>query len=73
LWETLVVLRDSEVFVDDSVTDLLDLRKEVRRLHIKVTLLEKYLKAAMSLPILGIDSEEYEKALHQALAKEDRL
>jgi hypothetical protein len=59
--------------MDASATELQDLRKEVRRLHIKVTLLERYLKAAMSLPILGIDSEEYEKALHQALAKEDRL
>jgi hypothetical protein len=50
--------------------DAKELENEVKRLHIKLTLLERYLKTSMELPILGLDSTGYEKELGRILAKE---
>jgi hypothetical protein len=44
------------------------LEKEVERLKIRVRTMERFLAAAMSLPVFGL-SNEYRKEVNQALAK----
>jgi len=45
-----------------------ELEKEVEKLRIRVTTMERFLAAAMSLPIFGRDNE-YKKEANRILAK----